>query len=456
MISIVDSFVGGAAELEDLEDGWLDFMSEFFASIEHIVGKQAIVKSSRTTDTASVPTSFLEELESLRTTVEKLSEERTSLKAELNEKTALGNTLRSLPIEVDKPETPRKGEKDGFSGVIQRLVQKEKQVLQLQGEVDRLSSAKGRLDDEEKAKKERAEKNRQWSNLMEEIAKNKAQLADQEVLLESRAKENTYLKRALESVYTRFQASLDAPSSTNHAQERSTATMDAELMASRTIEALAQRDGEIASLKEEIGKLKLAAMAPIPRSPSDPFVKHGLNIISPPPASPPRLSLPLPTSRQSNSSPAPPPPPPPPPAPSLQTTSPTSHAPSKGLAPPPPPPPPPPPAPLGLTSPGTRTPSVVSMNGFPANIKVVRKAPKPPGASPTSPAGSSAPSPPPPPPVIRSGPSAPMPPPPPPPGFAKASSGGPPVPPPPPALGAPPRNISAGESCSRRKAIAES
>ena len=59
-----------------------------------------------------------------------------------------------------------------FAGVIQRLVQKEKEVLQLQSELARLSSSTaGR--DEGDAKHERAERAKQWSSLMDEIAKHK-------------------------------------------------------------------------------------------------------------------------------------------------------------------------------------------------------------------------------------------------------------------------------------------
>ena len=126
-------------EVEDFDASWSDCMSQFLASVEHVVGKQALVKSSRTTDTASVPTSFLEELETLRSRVEELTEEKASIKEQLDEKTALGNTLRSLPTETNAPDASQKTDKGNVSGVIQRLVQKEKEVLRLQAEVTKLS-----------------------------------------------------------------------------------------------------------------------------------------------------------------------------------------------------------------------------------------------------------------------------------------------------------------------------
>jgi diaphanous 1 len=92
------------------------------------------------------------EAEALRAQVEELSDEvcffffpwthllisskRTKLRNELNEQIAEITTLKALPLSISGPKSPGKGEQ-GFHGVVQRLVQKEKQVLQLQAEVDR-------------------------------------------------------------------------------------------------------------------------------------------------------------------------------------------------------------------------------------------------------------------------------------------------------------------------------
>lgn len=50
-------------------------MRQYLTSVQHIVGQQAIIRSSKVSDTASVPSSFIEELEALRGKVEELSDE---------------------------------------------------------------------------------------------------------------------------------------------------------------------------------------------------------------------------------------------------------------------------------------------------------------------------------------------------------------------------------------------
>lgn len=75
LVTILDNFVEHAGKLEDFDDGWRIFMSEYLKSVQHIVGQQALIRSSRVADVASVPTSLVEELESLRNRVEELSGE---------------------------------------------------------------------------------------------------------------------------------------------------------------------------------------------------------------------------------------------------------------------------------------------------------------------------------------------------------------------------------------------
>ncbi len=50
-------------------------MRQYLASVEHIVGQQSEIRSPTMPDVASIPTSFLEELEALRSKVEQLSDE---------------------------------------------------------------------------------------------------------------------------------------------------------------------------------------------------------------------------------------------------------------------------------------------------------------------------------------------------------------------------------------------
>lgn len=75
LVVVLDTFVDHAAQLENFDDGWRVFMRRYLASIKPIVGEHAIIQSAKVSDTASVPTSFLKELEALRDQVEELSDE---------------------------------------------------------------------------------------------------------------------------------------------------------------------------------------------------------------------------------------------------------------------------------------------------------------------------------------------------------------------------------------------
>lgn len=75
ILRIIDRFIHLVVDLDDVSEDWRKCMAAFFASIEQMVGRQAMVAASRTTDSATVPTSFLDELESLRARVEELAEE---------------------------------------------------------------------------------------------------------------------------------------------------------------------------------------------------------------------------------------------------------------------------------------------------------------------------------------------------------------------------------------------
>lgn len=71
-------------------------MREYLASVEHIVGQQAIVSSSKVADTANIPTSFLSEMDNLRHQIESLNDEKSRLRSELADRTAETNTLKAL------------------------------------------------------------------------------------------------------------------------------------------------------------------------------------------------------------------------------------------------------------------------------------------------------------------------------------------------------------------------
>ncbi|KAG6910997.1 hypothetical protein DXG01_006051 [Tephrocybe rancida] len=413
LFAILDRFVEQAALLDNLfvtspafqksksllttfssDDSWQIFMKRFAASVQHITGQELDVKAA--TDSDSI---VEQELEELRSQVEELSDERTELREELNQKVAEINTLKSLPLGLPVPQTTSVGKKSGsenFHGVVQRLVQKEKQVIQLQAELDRFKAQNpndGR-DADERAKRERDRA--KWNVLMEEIAKLKTKNGELDSSLTIKDKEITYLKRALESVYTRFISREEAR------EEDREANMDAEHIVARTIEKVTQKDEQIDSLSKEVVELKAQLLA-------RPKTEKEFKAKSAPP--PPPLSKKPSRSATLESSPrAPPRPPPPPPS--------SSHALSSSSSPPPPPPPPPSPPPAS----------------FPNASRGAPMPPPPPPPAPPPPqlvnGSASLPPPPPPPPPMSGGNGLPPPPPPPPPGPPGAP-GAPPPPPPP-------------------------
>ncbi|CDW98870.1 hypothetical protein, partial [Sporisorium scitamineum] len=289
LLFVVEKYLEQSVDVVDFDEGWRSFMRSYLANIQHLVGKQAMIKANRMSDTSTVPSSFIEELEGLRAKVEELSDDKAKLSNKLNEQTAEVLTLRSLPgaaalrkdvADDDSappgvPSTlPKRGDKESFAGVIQRLVAKEKQVLELQAELDRLSSAarpNERTDGDVRAKKDRLERNRQWTNLMDEIARHKEQLAGAEANVEAKEREIKYLKRALETVYGRFQNGIaqaqeeaEAKDKEQEAAKEATSAanseMEADMMARRTIEALSKKDAEISELRADVAKLQERAL----------------------------------------------------------------------------------------------------------------------------------------------------------------------------------------------------
>ncbi len=97
LLFVVDKYVEQSVHVADFDEGWRIFMRAYLANIQHLVGKQAMIKANRMSDTSTVPSSFIEELEGLRAKVEELSDDKAKLRTKLNEQTAEVITLRSLP-----------------------------------------------------------------------------------------------------------------------------------------------------------------------------------------------------------------------------------------------------------------------------------------------------------------------------------------------------------------------
>ena len=106
-----------------------------------------------------------------------------------------------------------------------------------------------------------------------------------ESLLQRKDKEILYLKRAMESVYSRLHSNAE----TREAQPRQTQVrdIDAEKIAASAVEALSAKDEEISVLRAEVRKLQEDLKAK-PRFVTESEFKKG---VPPPPPPPPRFSF---------------------------------------------------------------------------------------------------------------------------------------------------------------------
>ena len=85
-------------------------MKRFATSVQHITGQELEVRAASESPSEVVE----EELEALRARVEELNDERSELKAEINNKIAEVNTLKSLPLNIGVPQ----GKIAGKSGEV--------------------------------------------------------------------------------------------------------------------------------------------------------------------------------------------------------------------------------------------------------------------------------------------------------------------------------------------------
>ncbi|KAJ7167544.1 armadillo-type protein [Mycena filopes] len=303
LFTILDQFVQQAAMLDDFDDSWQIFMKRFTASVVHITGKELDVTAVSSNGSSSI---VEQELEALRTKYEELSDERTQLRDKLTQQIAEMNTLKSLPLNIPVPQAKSTGKagSENFHGLVQRLVSKEKEVIKLQAQVDEL---KGGNSSENREADERAQRERERAKrtaLNEENQRLSAKIVELQSTVGIKDKEIIFLKRAMESVYTRFSSREELR------EEHREAEMDAAHMASRAIESLGRKDDEIASLCLEVADLK-AKLAAKPKTEKE--FKTRSAPPPPPPTKMKRSSTVPANSSVPMSAPPPPPPPPPPP-----------------------------------------------------------------------------------------------------------------------------------------------
>ncbi|THH12248.1 hypothetical protein EW145_g96 [Phellinidium pouzarii] len=360
-LTVLSVLLEQGVSYDELVD-WGQLLQQFVSCIGPIIGQQLNIRSSFDTIKADADSG---EIEVLRKQVECSGKEREDLQSKLIEQRAEIETLKLLHHSFPSTVGPSRSGKEGIQGLVQRLILKEKQVVQLQAEVDRLkldSPSETRVL-EERLKHERDRV--KWNALMEEIADLKTKNREVEATLQRRDKEVLYLKRAMESVYSRLHESDSHGPATKKTQIRD---FDAEQVAARAVEALSAKDEEIANLREDVVKLREELKTKpqyitevdfkkgVSPPPPPPLVSSRLGAIkngsfspSSPPPSPPALEHTI-SPIHVHTSPLPPPPPPPPPPPSFNASLLAASSPSPPPAMtsfPPLPPPPPPPTPPG-------------------------------------------------------------------------------------------------------------
>src|SRR5258706_2709601 len=121
-------------------------------------------------------------------------------------------------------------------------------------------------------------------------------------MLASKVKETLYLKRALESVYSRFSSNMQVRVTEPQGKE---SEIDAELIANRTINSLVKKDEEITSLKAQISglnekmeKLKVSSSATATPTSEEEFK----SMVAPPPPPPPPAPKPKPKRQTTSAS----------------------------------------------------------------------------------------------------------------------------------------------------------
>lgn len=81
LFAVIDAFLYHAKDLPAPRQGWLGTMRVFLRSVNEIVGPHAILPADSCSTSASVPTAFLHELESLRESVDTAKEEVIAISA---------------------------------------------------------------------------------------------------------------------------------------------------------------------------------------------------------------------------------------------------------------------------------------------------------------------------------------------------------------------------------------
>ncbi|KAH0840265.1 hypothetical protein J3R83DRAFT_1272 [Lanmaoa asiatica] len=352
-LSVMDEFVAGVAAVEDSEQAWTTILQTQVASVQRLSRRKLPIGNTKTLEG---------EIQELRNQVEVLTREVfsrlffpciISLPAQnATLKTGSSHCHRqegsaiyvgddSPPLRTPAPTPSPKSKANSGSkgneminGLMQRLKQKEKEVTQLLGEIDRLKiqNLGEAYDPDDRARKERDKA--KMNTLSEEITTLKERICEMDNSLSNKDNEIAYIKRALESVYSRFYPK----------EDEKTNDVDVQLIVSRTLDKLSEREQEVDALTAEVQVLK--------QSLAEWSKEQEFKANNPPPPPPPadrrkvtaskgNKAEPPATDSSEKTSPLLPPPGPALPIPSLKSSQGVSSSDSLDVPPPPPPPPPP-------------------------------------------------------------------------------------------------------------------
>ncbi|KAG0234469.1 hypothetical protein BGW41_001142 [Actinomortierella wolfii] len=281
--TIMEKFGEYTFEVRDFERDWNRAQDDFLESIQYIVGKRGIVltftnpnlasegshSSGASSDVTSSGASSMStgsymssmrqtyidyEIDSLRRELEEVREESEGYKRQVSAARKEAEQAKALVSSMQKS--------NNHAGVVQRLVQKEKEVTQLREAIEKMEkkyNIKADLsmdDDIRRPERVREIDSTRWNAMLAEVEVQKSKTAHATSLADDRQKEINYLKRALLIVCQRYEKAVGerVPDVTDDDTKSPTDRQQSErvLQLSSTFEALARKDEEIISLKNEL------------------------------------------------------------------------------------------------------------------------------------------------------------------------------------------------------------
>ncbi|KAF8440770.1 armadillo-type protein, partial [Boletus edulis BED1] len=197
ILSVMDEFVGGIATMENSDQAWTTYLQTLAASVQRLCGRKLPVGNTKVLE---------EEAQGLRKQLVDLTRETGSGHLHRQEGSAVYAGDNPSPASARAPaSSPKKGSpgpKPGnemINGLMQRLTQKEKEVTQLKGEIDRLKiqNSGDSNDPDDRARKQRDKAN--LNALSEEVVTLKEKIGEIDNALSNKDKEIAHMKRAFES-----------------------------------------------------------------------------------------------------------------------------------------------------------------------------------------------------------------------------------------------------------------